>query len=63
VGLGAGDDPRLAGALALVAGKANGEGRWPLEYDYAGKLWPGVSFGVKKQPSKWVTIRAWRVLA
>ncbi|WP_374688723.1 nitrogen fixation protein NifH [Promineifilum sp.] len=58
VALGHGDDPRLANARALIAGKADEQGRWPLEYDYAGKLWDGVDFGPKKRPNKWVTIRA-----
>ena len=58
--LGYGQDPRLAGALKLIREKQDGEGRWTLEYDYAGKTW--VDFGPKKQPSKWVTLRALRVL-
>lgn len=33
---------------------------WLLEYDFTGKTW--VDFGIKKQPNKWVTLRAWRVL-
>lgn len=61
--LGYGGDPRLAGTLALIAGKADEHGRWPLEHHYHGKMWPGVSFGRKGQPNKWVTIRALRVLA
>jgi len=60
VGLGYGRDSRLANALALIAGKADAQGRWLLEYDYSGKTW--VDFGAKKQPSKWVTLRALRVL-
>jgi hypothetical protein len=60
VGLGYGSDPRLAGALALVRAKQDEQGRWPLEYDYTGKTW--VEFGKKKQPNKWVTLRALRVL-
>ncbi|HLF27324.1 MAG TPA: nitrogen fixation protein NifH [Anaerolineae bacterium] len=59
-GLGHGDDPRLANALALVRDKQDAQGRWSLEYDYAGKTW--VDFGPKKQPNKWVTLRALRVL-
>jgi hypothetical protein len=59
-GLGYGDDPRLANALAIVRDKQDSQGRWPLEYDYAGKTW--VDFGPKKQPNKWVTLRALRVL-
>jgi hypothetical protein len=58
--LGCGRDPRLANALALVHEKQDAQGRWPLEYDYAGKTW--VEFGPKKQASKWVTIRALRAL-
>jgi hypothetical protein len=58
--LGYGRDPRLQNAIALIRQKADGEGRWPLEYDYSGKTW--VDFGPKKQPNKWVTLRALRVL-
>jgi hypothetical protein len=60
VALGYGDDPRLSRALALIREKQDGEGRWALEYDYTGKTW--VDFGAKKQPNKWVTLRALRVL-
>ena len=60
VGLGLGNDPRLANALAIVREKQDALGRWLLEYDYTGKTW--VDFGVKKQPNKWVTLRALRVL-
>ena len=58
--LGCGSDPRLAGTLDLIRDKSDTEGRWALEYDYAGKTW--VDFGKKKQPNKWVTLRALRVL-
>lgn len=60
VGLGYGHDPRLANALALIREKQDAQGRWPLEYDYSGKTW--VEFGKKKEPNKWVTLRALRVL-
>ena len=60
VGLGHGHDPRLANALALIRAKQDAGGRWPLEYNYTGKTW--VDFGAKKQPNKWVTLRALRVL-
>jgi hypothetical protein len=60
VALGYGADPRLAHALTLIRDKQDGQGRWALEYDYAGKTW--VDFGAKKQPNKWVTLRALRVL-
>jgi hypothetical protein len=60
VALGYGDDPRLANALTIIREKQDAQGRWPLEYDYSGKTW--VDLGVKKQPNKWVTYRALRVL-
>ncbi len=60
VGLGYGDDPRLANALTLIREKQDTHGRWTLEYDYSGKTW--TDWGVKKQPNKWVTYRALRVL-
>ena len=60
VGLGYGRDPRLANTLELIRSKQDCRGRWLLEYDYTGKTW--VDFGVKRQPNKWVTLRALRVL-
>jgi hypothetical protein len=60
VGLGYGSDPRLMNALNVIREKQDAQGRWALEYDYAGKTW--VGFGKKKQPNKWVTLRALRVL-
>jgi hypothetical protein len=60
VGLGCGDDGRLANALKLIRDKQDAQGRWLLEYDYSGKTWG--DFGPKKQPNKWVTLRALRVL-
>jgi len=60
VDLGYGNDPRLANALALIREKQDEEGHWPLEYSYTGKTW--VDFGPKKEPNKWVTLRALRVL-
>lgn len=47
-------------ALALIRAKQDVQGRWALDYDYSGKTW--VDFGGKKQPNKWVTLRALRVL-
>jgi hypothetical protein len=55
-----GADPRLAGAFALIRSKADPHGHWPLEYSYSGKTWG--DFGATKQPNKWVTLRALRVL-
>ncbi|HEY3312915.1 MAG TPA: hypothetical protein VGK00_14845 [Anaerolineales bacterium] len=57
---GYGSDARLAHALEIIRGKQDAEGRWTLEYDYTGKTWS--DFGARKQPNKWVTFRALRVL-
>lgn len=59
-GLGYARDPRLAGVIDLIRGKQDEHGRWPLEFDYAGKTWG--DYGIKKQSNKWVTLRALRVL-
>jgi hypothetical protein len=60
VGLGYGRDVRLSNAISIIREKQDAQGRWSLEYDYTGKTW--VDFGPKKQPNKWVTLRALRVL-
>jgi hypothetical protein len=60
VELGYGGDPRLAGALQLVLSKQDGQGRWKMENALNGKMWVDVE--QKGQPSKWVTLRALRVL-
>ncbi|HSF82236.1 MAG TPA: hypothetical protein VLA49_13420 [Anaerolineales bacterium] len=60
VSLGYGKDERLEEAVDLILEKQDPHGRWALEYDYAGKTW--VEFGAKKQPNKWVTLRALKVL-
>lgn len=60
VSLSYGHDPRLGAALACIRQKQDAQGRWALEYDYGGKTW--VEFGPKKQPNKWVTLRALKVL-
>lgn len=60
VELGYGHDPRLSNTLKFIREKQDPEGRWNLEYDYTGKTW--IDFGKKKQPNKWVTLRALRTL-
>jgi hypothetical protein len=60
VRLGHGSDPRLINAWTIIRDKQDAQGRWLLEYDYVGKTW--VDFGTKKQPNKWVTLRASRAL-
>lgn len=58
--VGCGNDPRLANVCDLIRAKQDENGRWALEYDYAGKTWG--NYGPKNQPNKWVTLRALRVL-
>jgi hypothetical protein len=58
--LGYGDDSRLSRSLAIIREKQDADGRWGLDYDYTDKTWG--DFGAKKQPNKWVTLRALRVL-
>lgn len=60
VSLGYGCDPRLSNAISIILDKQDINGRWSLEYNYNGKTW--VDFGEKKQPNKWVTLRALRIL-
>jgi hypothetical protein len=60
VALGYAHDPRLQNAVELIRQKQDDQGRWNLEYDYAGKTWG--DYGKKGEPNPWVTIRALRVL-
>jgi hypothetical protein len=55
-----GGDPRLDEAIELVLSKQDAQGRWPMEYSYNGKMWIDVE--EKGKPSKWVTLRAMRML-
>jgi hypothetical protein len=60
VALGHGKDRRLHGLRDLILSKRGADGRWPLEYSYAGKTW--FDLGPKRAPNKWVTLRARRAL-
>lgn len=60
VPLGYGRDRRLRRSLDLIREKQDENGRWSLDFDYKGKTW--VNFGQKREPNKWVTLRALRVL-
>jgi len=59
-GLGYAKDKRLANTLKIIREKQDENGRWLMDYDYSGKTW--VNLGAKKEPNKWVTLRALRVL-
>jgi hypothetical protein len=54
-------DERVAEAIDLVASKRDGEGRWPLETQYPGKM-PVETDEGERRPSRWNTLRALRVL-
>jgi hypothetical protein len=55
-------DERLAEAIELVASKRDGDGRWPLETRYPGVM-PVEIDGREGGPSRWITLRALRVLS
>ncbi len=57
--LGYGEDQRLQGAIEFVLAKQDEDGRWPLEHT-PDRTW--TRFGKKGEPSKWVTLRALRML-
>jgi len=57
---GCGGNPRLDRAVDLVLSKQDENGRWKLEYSYKSKLWSDIE--KKGAPSKWVTLRATRML-
>ncbi len=58
---GAAPDVRMAEAIDLVASKRREDGRWLLEVQYPGVMPVEMDNGVGK-PSRWVTLRAYRVL-
>jgi hypothetical protein len=54
-------DERVAEAVALVAARRDGDGRWPLDVRYPGEMPVELDEG-EGQPSRWNTLRALRVL-
>ena len=54
-------DERVAEAIALVASKRDGDGRWPLEIQHSGRM-PVETDEGEGRPSRWNTLRALRVL-
>jgi hypothetical protein len=57
---GAAGDPRLPGAFDWLVAQRGSDGRWANRYAYQGKLVRDIDRPGK--PSKWVTLRALRVL-
>jgi hypothetical protein len=53
-------DERMLEAVDLVQGARGPEGRWRLRHTFNGKMW--IDIEVKGEPSKWITLRALRVL-
>ncbi len=53
-------DPRLSHAVDLILSKRESDGRWTLRHSLNGRMW--IDIEAKGQPSKWVTLRALRVL-
>jgi hypothetical protein len=54
-------DDRAAEAIKLVESKRDAEGRWPLDVHYPGRM-PVDMDEVEGRPSRWITLRALRVL-
>ena len=54
-------DERVAEAIALVASKCDQDGLWPLDTRYPGVM-PVEMDAREGQPSRWITLRALRVL-
>jgi len=57
---GAAGDPRLGPAIEWLLAQRDDRGRWANRYAYVGKMI--VDIDVPGRPSKWVTLRACRVL-
>jgi hypothetical protein len=58
--LGYGAEPRLSNLYQFILSKQDRHGRWRLENSLNGKMW--VDIERRGKPSKWVTLRALRVL-
>jgi hypothetical protein len=58
---GATPDERVAEAIALVESKRDGGGRWLLEHQHVGRMPVAMDEG-EGRPSRWITLRAIRVL-
>lgn len=53
-------DPRLENAIRLILSKRDAGGRWAMKHSLNGKMW--IDIETKGQPSKWLTLRALRVM-
>jgi len=55
------NDPRLAAMLELLQTKADSQGHFTAESVW--RAWKGWEFGQKREPSKWISFLAYRILA
>lgn len=53
-------DARLNDMLTLLKGKADPQGRFTLESVWS--AWKDWEFGQKREPSRWLTLLAWRII-
>ncbi len=53
-------DERFVDMLEVMKSKADPQGRFTLESVWT--AWKGWEFGQKKEPSRWLTLMAWRVM-
>jgi len=53
-------DARMEPVMGLVLAAQQGDGSWLLKHTFNGKMWMDID--VKHEPSKWITLRALRVL-
>ena len=53
-------DTRLLDMFAILKGKADRQGRFTLESIWT--AWKDWEFGQKKEPSRWLTLLAWRII-
>jgi hypothetical protein len=53
-------DDRMQNAINLVVESRQKDGEWLLKNSYNGKMWADIE--EKGKPSKWITLRALRVL-
>lgn len=53
-------DPRLLDMIGLLKTKMDDKGRFKVESQWT--AWKDWEFGQKKEPSRWLTLMAWRIL-
>jgi hypothetical protein len=58
---GAAPDPRLSEAIEHLRSRRGADGTWPLDWSPGGRVWFELEEG-KGRPSRWITLRALRVL-